>query len=62
MEPQATGILIFPNIVKAGFLIGGQYGEGALRKGGNTVGHYNITSASYGLQAGAGRSGTRCSS
>ena len=53
LASKATGILIFPNIVKAGFLIGGQYGEGALRKGGNTVGHYNITSASYGLQAGA---------
>ena len=49
---QARGILIFPKIVKGGFLVGGEYGEGALRLGGQTVGYYNIAAASYGLQAG----------
>jgi lipid-binding SYLF domain-containing protein len=49
---QAKGVLVFPNIVKAGFLFGGQYGEGALRRGGRTVGYYNSVAASYGLQAG----------
>jgi lipid-binding SYLF domain-containing protein len=49
---QAKGVLVFPNIVKAGFLFGGQYGEGALRRGGRTVGYYNTVAASYGLQAG----------
>jgi lipid-binding SYLF domain-containing protein len=43
---------VFPSIVKAGFLFGAQYGEGALREKGKTVGYYNTVAASYGLQAG----------
>jgi lipid-binding SYLF domain-containing protein len=50
---KAKGILVFPDIIKAGFIVGGQYGEGALVKGGKTVGYYNTVAASYGLQAGA---------
>ena len=49
---EAKGILVFPNIVKAGFMFGGQYGKGALRKQGETVGYYSSMAASYGLQAG----------
>jgi lipid-binding SYLF domain-containing protein len=49
---EARGILVFPSIVKAGFLLGAQYGEGALRRQGQTVGYYNSVAASYGLQAG----------
>jgi lipid-binding SYLF domain-containing protein len=49
---SAKGILVFPKIVKGGFIVGGQYGDGALRKDGKTVGYYNSTAASYGLQAG----------
>ena len=49
---KAKGILVFPGIAKAGFLVGGQYGEGALRKGGETAGYYNTVQLSYGLQAG----------
>ena len=49
----AKGILIFPDIVKAGLVIGGQYGEGALLIDGKTAGYYNTVAASYGLQAGA---------
>jgi len=49
---EAKGILVFPDIVKAGFIIGGQYGDGALRKRGKTVGYYRSLAASYGLQAG----------
>jgi lipid-binding SYLF domain-containing protein len=49
---KAKGILVFPGIVKGGFLVGGQYGEGALVKGGQTAGYYNTVQASYGLQAG----------
>ncbi|MDD1612041.1 MAG: twin-arginine translocation pathway signal protein [Methylococcaceae bacterium] len=53
LAKRAKGILVFPNIVKAGFMFGGQYGRGgALRKRGRTVGYYNSVSASYGLQAG----------
>lgn len=53
LAPKAKAILMFPNIVKAGFIVGAQYGDGALRKNGKTVGYYNIAAASYGLQAGA---------
>ncbi|HMB35912.1 MAG TPA: twin-arginine translocation pathway signal protein, partial [Methylomirabilota bacterium] len=49
---QAKGILVFPNIVKAGFLFGGQYGEGVLFKRGKHAGYFNTIAASYGLQAG----------
>lgn len=50
---QAKGILVFPSIVKAGFMVGAQYGRGgALRVRGRTVGYYNSVAASYGLQAG----------
>ena len=49
---QARAVLVFPNIVKAGFIVGAQYGEGALVQAGTIVGHYNSVAASYGLQAG----------
>jgi lipid-binding SYLF domain-containing protein len=50
---RAKGILVFPDIVKAGFLVGAQYGSGgALFKNGRTAGYYNIIAGSYGLQAG----------
>ena len=49
---SAKGILIFPKIVKGGFVVGGQFGEGALRKGSKTVAYYSTVAASYGLQAG----------
>jgi lipid-binding SYLF domain-containing protein len=50
---KAKAILIFPDVLKAGLLVGGQYGKGVLRKQGKTVGYYNTVAASYGLQAGA---------
>jgi lipid-binding SYLF domain-containing protein len=53
MAGIAKGILVFPSIIKGGFIIGGQYGEGALRIGGKTRGFYNTVAASYGLQIGA---------
>ena len=46
-------MLVFPTIVKAGIGIGGEYGEGALRIRGRTVGYYNTVSASVGFQLGA---------
>lgn len=48
----AKGLLVMPNVVKAGFFVGGQYGEGALRVGGETVGYYNLVAGSYGLTFG----------
>lgn len=50
---KAKGVLIFPEVVKAGIGIGGEYGEGALRINGTTVDYYNTASASIGLQFGA---------
>ena len=47
---EAKAILVFPSIVKAGFVVGVQGGNGALRKKGRTVGYYNTASGSYGLQ------------
>jgi lipid-binding SYLF domain-containing protein len=50
---KAQAILVFPTITKAGLGIGGQYGDGALIKGGKVVGYYNTSGLSTGLQAGA---------
>ncbi len=50
---SARAVLIFPNIVKAGLVFGGAYGEGTLMKGGRVVNYYNSVTGSWGLQAGA---------
>jgi lipid-binding SYLF domain-containing protein len=55
LAKQAKGILIFPRVYKAGLLVGGEYGEGLLKVNGTSVGYYNITAGSLGLQAGAQR-------
>jgi lipid-binding SYLF domain-containing protein len=49
---KAKAILVFPGIIKAGFIFGGQGGNGALIVDGKTEAYYNIAAASYGLQAG----------
>ncbi len=53
LSHKAKGVLIFPNIVKAGLVFGGGYGEGELVKGMKVEGYYNSVTASWGLQAGA---------
>jgi lipid-binding SYLF domain-containing protein len=50
---KARAILVFPNIVKAGLVFGGSYGEGVLTKNSHFAGYYNSVSASWGWQAGA---------
>jgi lipid-binding SYLF domain-containing protein len=50
---EAYAVLVFPGVTKAGLGIGGQYGEGALIKGGKVVAYYSTAGASYGLQVGA---------
>ena len=50
---RAAGVLVFPSVVKAGFGVGGSYGEGAMLVGGHTSGYYNTVSASVGFQLGA---------
>ena len=49
---NAQGVLVFPSIIKAGFGLGGEYGEGALRIKGKTVDYYSSASASIGFQIG----------
>jgi len=57
LSERAGAVLVFPNIRKAGFVVGGQYGEGTLFKGGKPVAYYSTTGLSYGLQAGAQKFG-----
>lgn len=53
LADKAVAMLVFPTVVKAGIGIGGEYGEGALRRRGQTLGFYNTVSASIGFQLGA---------
>ena len=52
LASNAKGVLVFPDIVKAGLIVGGQYGDGAMRKNGKTVAYYRSFAGSVGLQAG----------
>ena len=49
----AKGVLVMPHLTKAGFMVGGQYGQGALRVGGKPVQYYSLVSGSLGYQIGA---------
>jgi len=57
LSKVAKGVLVFPDVIKGGLIVGGQYGKGALREDGKTVGYYNTAAASYGLQAGVQKFG-----
>ena len=50
---KATGILVFPRIIKAGLIVGGQGGDGVMLKNGKTAGYYSRGGLSVGYQAGA---------
>jgi len=50
---KVKGYLVFPSVVKAGFVVGGKYGEGVLRVNGKSVGYYSIAAGSVGFQMGA---------
>ncbi|MFJ1254764.1 YSC84-related protein [Cupriavidus sp. CuC1] len=52
LASRAQGILIFPRVLSAGLVVGGEYGEGVLRSNGAPMGYYRTTSASVGLTAG----------
>lgn len=54
---SAKGVLVFPNVVKAGFIVGAQYGTGVLLKGGKTTGYFNTVQGSVGYQAGVEKFG-----
>jgi lipid-binding SYLF domain-containing protein len=49
---KAKAVLVFPDVLKGGFMVGGQIGNGVLRRKGRSIGYYNLTAASYGFQAG----------
>ena len=53
LSRTAKAVLVFPNIVKAGLVFGGSYGEGELIEGSRVVDYYNSVTGSWGLQAGA---------
>jgi lipid-binding SYLF domain-containing protein len=53
LEKDAAAILVFPKIIKAGFVFAAQYGEGVLLRGGRPAGYYSTAGGSYGMQAGA---------
>ncbi len=53
ISEKAAAVLVFPTIIRAGFIVGGAYGEGVLMRGGKLVAHYNSVAGSFGLQAGA---------
>jgi lipid-binding SYLF domain-containing protein len=50
---KARSVLVFPSVIQAALWIGGQYGEGALRVGGETAGYYSTAGGSFGLRIGA---------
>lgn len=49
---KAIAVLVFPEVIKAGFMVAAQRGDGVLFKNGQVAGYYNMTSAGYGIQAG----------
>ncbi len=53
LAAKSRGILVFPEAMSAGFVVGGEYGEGALRIGGRSTGYYRTVTGSVGFQAGA---------
>ena len=55
-------MLVFPNVLKAGVGVGGEYGEGALLVGGKTGAYYNIAAASIGFQLGRRPAARSCCS
>jgi lipid-binding SYLF domain-containing protein len=57
LSARAKGVLVFPDIRKGAFMLGAQYGYGALRRGGRTIGYYRTAAGSYGFQAGVKKFG-----
>lgn len=53
LAPRARAVLVFPSVVKAGFVFGGETGNGVLFVRGRPDGFYNMSGGSWGLQVGA---------
>ena len=56
-KSRAAAVLVFPDVVKAGFIIGAQGGKGIFFVRGQPSGRYRTVAASYGLQAGVQKFG-----
>ncbi len=52
LAQKAVAILVFPKVYRAGFIVGGQYGQGVLFRNGRINGYYSTIGGSYGLQVG----------
>jgi lipid-binding SYLF domain-containing protein len=52
LSQRAVAVLVFPDVKKAGLIVGGQFGEGVLWRGGKPAAYYNTGGASWGFQAG----------
>ena len=52
LAQASAGMLVFPKVVKGGFIVGGEYGKGALLVGGSIIQYYRLASVSVGFQAG----------
>ena len=59
---KAHAVLVFPKVTKAGLLVGGQYGDGAVLRNGKAVGYYNTTGASMACRPACNSSATPCCS
>jgi lipid-binding SYLF domain-containing protein len=57
VSSRALAVLVFPNVVKAGFMVGAQEGQGILFVQGRPNGRYRTVAASYGFQAGVQKYG-----
>jgi len=53
MVRRAKGVVVFPSVLQAGFVVGGEYGKGSLRVGNMTEAYYRLTAGSVGWQIGA---------
>ena len=53
LSDRARGVLVFPDVLAAGFVVGGEYGDGVLRSGGRASGYYRLVSGTLGFQIGA---------
>lgn len=53
LAQSAKAVLVFPNVIKAGLVFGGSYGEGVLLKGSKVIDYYNSVAGSWGVQVGA---------
>jgi lipid-binding SYLF domain-containing protein len=50
---KSRGVLVFPDVTGAGFVVGGEYGRGALRVDGRTLDYFTTMGGSFGAQVGA---------